>query len=360
MKKRMRSILVGILAVIMILGLAACSQSAEAEGESKTGSEAVSALDKENTEAAASQDGLVEPKNGSTYKIGYSNNILVYNSWITLEATLEQLCGDKGWEYVVTDANGDINKQISDTEDLAAQSCDLIFVNTTDPEMLTPTINAVVEGGTPVIALDNVLSDEAKLLTTITADNRQNGYLVGEWVAGKVKGPIKAVIISGVKGEHICELRREGVLEGITESRLQTDGECSVEIVAQLYTDWYADTSISGMEDVLARNIDFNAIISEADVMTLPVYSLLEERGMADKIIFASTADAQKEALELIQSADNYATGLNSFVQQAEIAVQSAEQYFNGNTDFPDVTYTESACIARDNVMDYYDPDAMF
>lgn len=360
MKKRVRSIFVGILAVTVVFSMIACAQPAGGDKTTETDSGGEVQDEGTETDNAVASKGKAQPKNGSSYKIGYSNNILVYNSWITLEATLSKLCGDKGWEYVATDANGDINKQISDMEDLAAQNCDLIFVNTTDPQMLTPTINGVVEGGTPVIALDNVLSDEAKLLTTITADNRQNGFLVGQWVAEKVDGPIKAVIISGVKGEHICQLRREGVLEGITESRLQADGESSIEVVAQVYTDWYADTSISGMEDVLARNVDFNVIISEADVMALPVYSLLEERGMADKIVFASTADAQKEALELIQSTDNYATGLNSFVQQAKIAVECAQQYFNGNSDFPDVTYTESACITKDNVMDYYDPDAMF
>lgn len=360
MNKRIRSFLVGILTVTMLFGLTACSQPDGTDNQPAAESDAASPASDESAAVSVSTGDRVEPKNGSTYKIGYSNNILVYNSWITLEAKLSEFCGDKGWEYVVTDANGDISKQISDMEDLAAQNCDLIFVNTTDPEMLTPTINAVVDGGTPVIALDNVLSDEAELLTTITADNRQNGILVGEWVAGKISGPIKAVIVSGIKGEHVCELRRQGVLQGITESRLMSDGEASIEIVAQIYTDWYADTSISGMEDVLARNIDFNVIISEADVMALPVYSLLEERGMADKILFASTADAQKEALEVIQSTDNYATGLNSFVQQAEIAVGCAQQYFDGTTDFPDVTYTESACITRSNVMDYYDPDAMF
>ncbi len=312
------------------------------------------------TVAYAEEGGAMTPKNGETFKVGYTNYILVYNSWITLEAKMKEFCEDRGWEYVVTDANGDISKQISDMEDLAAQNCDLIFVNTTDPEMLTPTINAVVEDGTPVVALDNILSSDAKLVTTITADNRKNGYLVGEWAADKVQGDINAVIVSGIKGEQTGQYRRDGCIDGLIEARLQKDGEVNFNVVAQLYTDWHADTSITMMEDVLARNVDFNLIISEADVMALPIYSLLEENGMADKVIFAATADAQKEALELIQTTDNYATGLNSFVQQAELGVAVAENYFNGERDFPDVTYTESACITKDNVDQYYDPNATF
>lgn len=368
MKKTVRNLFALVLVVVMVaLLFTACSSATT--NQNATSDESASQAPAASVAATAASDTgsdttaagtVIKPKNGTQYKIGYSNYVLVYNSWITLEATLAQLCQDKGWDYIKTDANGDINKQISDLEDLDAQQCDFIFVNTTDPAMMTPTINKVVERGTPVVSLDNILGSDTNLLTTITANNRQNGFLVGQWAADKVQGDIKAVIVSGVKGESLCELRREGCLEGITERRLQTQGNCNIQIVAQLYTDWYADQSISQMEDVIARNVDFNLIISEADVMALPIYNLLEQKGMADKVVFAATADAQKEALELIQTTDNYATGLNSFVQQAQLAEQTAEAYFNGQTDFSEITYTESACITKDNVAKYYDPNASF
>ncbi|MDR1795889.1 MAG: substrate-binding domain-containing protein [Clostridiales Family XIII bacterium] len=351
--KKMKKVLCIVLAALFLFTMAACTEEQPTAPAGGSGTSAATA-------ATASAGGPVAPKNGDTFKIGYSNEVLVYNSWITLEATLSQLCADEGWEYIKTDANGDPNKQIADLEDLNAQSCDLIFINTTDPEMMTPTINKIVDSGTPVVSLDNVLSDEAKLLTTITANNRQNGILVGNWAADKVKGDIKAVIVSGEKASNICVLRREGCLEGITERRLQTDGNVNIEIVAQMYTDWFADQSISQMEDILARNVEFNLVISEADVMALPIYDLLKQRGMENDVIIASTADAQKEALELIQTCETYATGLNSFIQQAELARDTAKAYFAGETEFPDITYTESACITTDNVANYYDPNATF
>ena len=363
MKGKLKVIVVMAIVIVLCAGVWGCSTpatSAQEDGTAAADSATVEA-DTDTSGAVVDQGGAVAPKNGETYKVGFSSYILVYNSWITLEAKVKEFCEANGWEYFGTNAEGDINKQIADMEDLAAQNCDLIFINTTDPEIMVPTVNQIVEAGTPVIALDNYLSSDAEVLTTVCTNNYQNGYLVGEWAASKVDGPAKVVILSGVKGEKLCEDRREGCLAGFTESRLQTDGESNVEIVAQIYTDWFADTSIAGMEDVLARNVDFNLIISEADVMALPVYDLLQNKGLADQVIFASTADAQKEALELlVTGVDNYATGLNSFVQQAQMGVDAAKAYFEGEKIFPERTYTETVCITKDNAADYYDPDAIF
>jgi ribose transport system substrate-binding protein len=42
------------------------------------------------------------------------------------------------------------------------------------------------------------------------------------------------------------------------------------------------------------------------------------------------------------------------------MARDAAKAYFGGERDFPEITYTESACITKDNVDKYYDPNATF
>ncbi len=348
MKKMTKRIMAAMLAGIMALSLTVCSS-----GKSSTAEIKENGGEKKEASADTASGSTVEPKNGDTYSIGFASYSLVYDSWTQLEATVAKNCKDLGWNYYSTDANGDVTQMVADIEDMAAQDLDLMFVNCADPEAVSATVDHVVEQGIPVIALDNKINTQS-LLTTILVDNRKNGELCGQWAASKIKGKeINAVIISGVKGEHICQDRRQGVIEGITEAKLISDGACDFNIVYQMYTDWFEDQTVSQLEDFLARNIDFNLIITEADVMGLPAYQLLVDNGLEDKVVVCSTADAEVRAVELIQDCDTYCTGLNSFVRQGNLATETAEAYFNGETKFLSETFVEGGCITKDNAAEY-------
>lgn len=171
---------------------------------------------------------------------------------------------------------------------------------------------------------------------------------------------MNAIVISGAMASTVGQDRRAGAVEGFMEAAYQKHGEAHVNIVGQYYTDWYADQSITALEDALARGVEFNVIISEADVMLLPIYDDLVGKGVADKYLFVATADAQKEAIELCLTAENYVTGLNSFTQQASMGIEVAKAYFNGQSKFPERTYTESVAISKANAEKYFDPNAIF
>ena len=351
MRKRTRQVLAGMLSGIMAMGLAACSNAADSTSTSKTQN---GTTEGSGTSVSAS-GGTIAPKNGETYSIGFASYSLVYDSWTQLEATVAQNCEELGWDYYSTDANGDVTQMIADIEDMAAQNVDFIFVNCADPEAINSTVEDVVAQGIPVVALDNHLNTDA-LLTTIATDNRENGRLCGEWAASKIEGTeINAIIISGVKGETVCQERRQGVIEGLTEAKLISDGACDLNIIYQMYTDWFEDETVTQLEDFLSRGIDFNLIIAEADVMALPAYQLLVDNGLEDDVIICSTADAELRAVELIQDCDTYCTGLNSFVRQGNLAVEVAQQYFNGETNFEPETFIEGACITKENAAEYID-----
>lgn len=359
--KNLKVTLVIVLTLAMLVSACACAPQTTQPADTEDKAEQTVASVADDAAQAADEGAGKGPKNGTNYKVGMSSSVLVYNSYITISNSIEEYAKAEGWECVVTNADGDLAKQISDMEDLAAQGCDLIFINCTDPEMLNPTINTIVENGTPVVALDGMLGSDANVLTTITANNRQNGYECGQWAAKKLGGStMNAIIISGAMSSTVGQSRRSGTIDGFLEYAYQNYGEAKVNILGQYYTDWYADKSISAIEDALSRGIEFNVIISEADCMLLPIYEELVGKGIADDYLFVSTADAQKEAIELCLTADNYCTGLNSFTQQASIGIEVAKAYFNGTTKFPELTYTESTCIEKSNAEKYFDPNATF
>ena len=341
--RRMLAIL--LAAVLAMAGLSGCGDKKET-GTAET--------------SGGSESG--EKKDASDFKVGLSMNVLVHPSYITMAAEIRKGCEYLGYEYVCTDPQESLDKQISDIEDLAAQGCDVIFVNTYDPDVLTPVINNVAAQGIRVIAVDNALSDEAQLATTIQADNHQNGVLVGNYVADTLKGQdIKIVCISGAKGAEVSRVRRSSFIEGIVEEQLRQGSDAKVEIVAQAYTEWFADATVTAMEDIMALNEEFNVVFAEADVMAIECYKILQDAGLLDKVMIVADADGQKEAFELIKEGGAYkATGLNSMTLLGQTAVETAQKIQQGETSFPYRTYTPSACVTIDNVDEYYDPDSAF
>jgi ribose transport system substrate-binding protein len=151
------------------------------------------------------------------------------------------------------------------------------------------------------------------------------------------------------------------MLDGIIEWQLANIGNVNLEVIFQGYTAWTEDQAVTVMEDALSLNKDFNVLLSEADVMTMSAMKVLQEAGKLDGKLVVAAADGQKEALEMIKNGENYGcTGMNSPTAIAELAIDSLEKYFNGQAKFPAKTYTPAACVTKDNVDEYYDPNSTF
>lgn len=296
-------------------------------------------------------------------KIGVSMVEIAIPFYVAIQKRLEELGEEKGYEVVVLDAQGDVTTQISNMEDLAAQGCDIIFVNTFEKDLLTATVNDLKSQGIPVVAIDTAMSEDAKVLTTVQSNNKQNGIQVGNWIAKQLKGQdIKALLISGDPGSSVSLDRRQGMIEGIIEEQLRQGSTASFEIVGQGYCPgWTEEAAVTLTEDLISLNKSFNLLLSEADVMTMASIKVLKEKNLlSDDIVIAASADGQKEAFEMIKNGEYGATGLNSPTLLAELAVEVAEAYFGGQFEFPTKTYTPAAAITIENVEEYYDPNSAF
>lgn len=316
-------------------------------------------------QSSTSEGGKREPRSGDKYTIGISMTSIIIPFYVTIRDRVQELCDEKGYELVVLDAQGDSNKQISDMEDLVTQGCDVILCNSYDTSILRETINRIRdEDGIPVIAIDNALDDDVRVLTCVQANNYQNGFECGKWVAQQMKGKeIKAALISGQMGTINSLDRRDGMIAGIVEEQLASEGEVKLEIIAQGYCDnWAEDAAVVATEDIVSLNEDFNVLLSEADVMAMAAMNVLENANMLDGVLVAACADGQKEAFKLIKDGKYGCTGTNSPVEIGNLAVENAELWFNGAGwgDFSSFTYTPANCVWSENIDEFYDPDATF
>ena len=276
-------------------------------------------------------------------------------------SAVQEAVRQRGWTFRDTDARDRVDKQIADVEDLLATGIDVLLLNPKDPLGLVPATLAAKEAGVPVVCLDSAIDPSAYYITDVQASNKQNGELVGRWLANTMgQTPMKIALLSGVQGNPVGQKRREGVFKGIIDQQLASHGRAGFEIVAQGWGNWTRLEGMRAMEDILVAHPDANVLVAENDTMALGARDAIKEAKRLDDILIAAAADGQKEALALIRQRQYGVTGLNNPGTIAHQAVDVAERYLKGQRNFAKITYTEPAAIDYRNVDRFYNPAAAF
>jgi ribose transport system substrate-binding protein len=268
-----------------------------------------------------------------------------------------------GCQVTTTDGQDDMQKEISDVQDMVAKGINILILNPRDPEGLVPAANAATAAGVKVVAMDNTIDPAAKIVTLVQSSNLKNGELVGAWLARKMAGTkMKIALISGQQGSGAGLERREGVFWGLSEEQLKQNARIDWEVVGQGWGQWSQEGGLNAMEDLLTAHPDINVVLGENDSMVLGARNALKAANRLDGVLLVAAADGQKEALKLIEDGGYGATGLNDPVLVASTAVQIGYQAWKGDlpAGFPKVDDTTPVVITKSNVAKYYKPDAVF
>lgn len=149
-------------------------------------------------------------------------------------AAVEKAAKDQGCEITTADSQNDFSKQINDVEDMIAKGIDILILNPRDQEALVPAADAATKAGVKVVVMDSTLNPKANVVTQVRSSNEENGRLVGDWIAKKMKGtPIKMLLLSGNQGNPGGLDRRMGVIKGIVEGQLVNEGAVNLQILGQ-------------------------------------------------------------------------------------------------------------------------------
>ncbi|RMA64341.1 substrate-binding domain-containing protein [Ulvibacter antarcticus] len=295
-------------------------------------------------------------------KIGYCTPSLNAPYYQALFQSIKATTENNGMIFLSADGQNDINKQIAATEDLITKGIDALLLNPLDPDALVGVTKAAKAAGIPVFIIDSSIDPSADFVTTIQSNNLANGQLAGEWLAKRFGSKkMNIALLSGNAGNPVGKTRKEGLLLGITEEQLRTQGHIDLDIKTQMYTEWSYAGGLKAMEDVLVAHPDVNVVITESDVCVLGAIKAIAQAGKTDDILIVAGADGQKEAIKYIMDTDFYGcTAMNSPVQIGKNAVTYAIQYMNGKTDFSKTSFTPPLLITKENAANYYDPKALF
>jgi len=297
-------------------------------------------------------------KDLSDIKVGYSTPTMDGPFYVALEQAVKSSVAHYNMQYISTDGQGDVSKQVVAVEDLLSKGIQVLILNPLDPKALVPIVERAKQQGVKVFILDSTIDDSAEYISSVLANNQLNGELLGEWLANQGVNEAKVALLSGNQGNPVGREKRLGFIRGLADGQLHKNGKTNFAIVSQGWGGWNNNGGVKAMEDMLVAHPYINVLVAENDAMALGALKTIDQIGKKGQIKVVGF-DGQKEALQAIRSGGFDATMQNSPRVLGETMVEIIAQVLN-DVPVSKVNYTPSILINKTNVNQFYDPTVLF
>jgi len=187
------------------------------------------------------------------------------------DATLKKAT-QMGIKVVVMDGQNDVAKQTANMEDLVAMGVDGIVVNPMDVNSLAPAINKAAAAGIPVATFDRAAVG-ANYSFFVGCDDTAGGRMIADFVAKKIGGKGKIVLITGTPGSS-PQLNRS---KGFKEQLKKYPG---LTIAYEQTGQFFREKGMTVMEDAITAVPDFKAVVCQNDDMMMGAIQALKSAGI--------------------------------------------------------------------------------
>ena len=205
------------------------------------------------------------------YKIGY-DIYWVGNSWSVqlaeeFKAEVARHPDDiAGVDYVQSDLKSD--KQIANIEDLITKGVAAIITTPISPTALIPTLKKARAKGIKVILLASTIRSQ-DYDALVTVDDVDFGRVGAQWLAEKLGGKGKIIVLNGVAGISVSDDRWKG-------AKTVFDKYPGISVVSAVTASWdYAQAKVA-VSNLLAANPQIDGIWSQGGAMTLGAIDAFE------------------------------------------------------------------------------------
>lgn len=262
-----KSVFALTLLIILALLVAACGGNNNSSGSGSGNSGG-------STNTSESSGGDSGGK--KTYKIGFSN-ISVVNTWrVQMVRELEAEAKRQGVELYITDAGGDVTKQISDVQDLMTRGIDALLITPATPTSANQIMKKAMDSGIPVITFNSSADCDDCYTASIQTDQTEFGYVISKWLLQKINGKGNIIVLNGIAGNSISAEREAGLKKAMEEL---PDGGAGINILATYHADWAYDKGKQAMEQALAAYPEIDAVWSQGGAMSQGAIEAMEAAG---------------------------------------------------------------------------------
>lgn len=302
---------------------------------------------------ASSQDAQQPGKTGG-FKIGVSNfslgNTYRVQNIESISYRAEQLKQEGVIESItITNSDGDANKQIADVQDLITAGCDALIITAASPTNLNTVIEEAVEKGIVVVTFNSQPSTDA-VTCRIMESEVDFGKVGGEWLIDKLDGKGKIIVLNGIAGDNVNDLRYQ-------EPKRLFEENPDITILGEVFATWdYAQAKVA-VENLLAANPEIDGVYSQGGAMTLAAVDAFVAAGRPLVPMTGESNNGLLKAWKKYMGQDNFdliCPIVND--QTGTMALEYAIKALQGE-DIPKEVPVPLDVITADNMGDYIKED---
>jgi ribose transport system substrate-binding protein len=185
-----------------------------------------------------------------------------------LEEGLREEAARQHYELVITSAEFDLGKQISQIEDFVARRVDAVIVCPVDSKGIGPGVRKANEAHIPVFTAD-IAAQEGDVVSHIASDNVAGGRLAGAYMAKALEGKGTIAIINNPVATSVLD-RVQGFREAIGKYP-------GITVVADVNGQAVRDKSLEVTADVLQANPRLDGIFGINDASALGALDAVQQ-----------------------------------------------------------------------------------
>lgn len=292
-----------------------------------------------------STSGIIPPKNGKTYHIGYSVGEFTFALCAQTAVLFEAECQERGLLYTVTDGEKDASKQIDDINVLIEKGVDALLVLPTDGNAVAAGVEAAYDAGIPVfVILRDMPTVKDKYVAFSGTDDIELGKIAGNWIVDAVGGAGKIVYITGTPGLSTAENRTAGFHQIV-------DQFPDIKILAEQAGNYSRAKAMDVMSAILQANPEIDAVWCANDEMAGGAIQAIDAAKRNGILVGGANlqADAYQRLLDGTQAAD-----VTTPPQMVIAALDAALAYLNGNKVEKVLLYPLDL-VTKDNAKEFAD-----
>jgi D-xylose transport system substrate-binding protein len=256
--------------------------------------------------------------------IGFSLGTTREERWFKDRDLFVKRAQELGAVVNVTLSDYDVDKQISQIENLISQGVSVIVIVPADSTKLAPVIEKANKAGVKIIAYDRLIRN-SDIDLYISFDNVRVGELEAESIVSLVnKGNF--AYIGGASSDNNSILLKEGTMNILNPKISSGD----INLVVDSFTpDWKPTEAYKNIKDYLDSGKTLDAVIAANDGTASGVIQALKDKGLSGKIP-VSGQDAELSAVQRIVAGTQTSTVYKPISSLASAAAEVAVSIAKG------------------------------